>query len=70
MFLEATQNSSMLWKFTHVQYQGNVFAFQKQVTADLRLIRFTKLLILNPEMLGVNRKSFEPWLAKTGNFII
>ena len=70
MFLEATQNSSMPWKFLHVQYPGNMFIFQNQVTTDLQLIRFTKFVVLNPETLGVTRKSLEPWLVKDGNFII
>lgn len=70
MSLEATQNSSSLWKSLYVQSQGNMFIFQKQVKTDLQLIRFIKFLIRSPEMLGVSRKNIGPWLAKNGNFII
>lgn len=68
MFLEATQTGSLLWKFLHVQYQGNMFTFQKQVTSDLQLMRFTKILILNPKTLGITR--LEQCLAKSDNFIV
>lgn len=70
MFLEATQNSSLLWKFLHVQYQGNMFIFQKQVTTDLQLIMFATFLILSPEMSDATEESLKPLLAKNGNFIV
>lgn len=57
MFLEATQNSSSLWKSLYVQSQGNMLIFQKQVTTDLQLIRLIKFLIRSPKMLGVSGKN-------------
>lgn len=69
MFLEITGNFQ-LWKFFHVEYQRNMFIFQKQVKIDPPLIRFTKISILDSKMSGVTRNNLEPWLAKGGNFII
>lgn len=64
MSLEATQNSSSLWKSLYVQSQGNMFIFQKQVKTDLQLIRFIKFLIRSPEMLGVSRKKSWTMVSK------